>query len=138
MTKYTTTKATMFTTIIDILNAVEIPAEIAATYGDSKPDKAKEELIERLNHEIALLSKKTTSKANTEKAKADNALIEKIKETLADGTAKTVSEIQVANPDLSVAAGISNSKVTSLLGKLVTAGEVTRVKDKKKSLYSLA
>lgn len=123
MTKYTTTKAEMFATVISIVETSEAPN--------------KEELVERLKHEIELISKKSTSKANEEKAKADNALIEKIKETLADGTAKTVSEIQVANPDLSVAAGISNSKVTSLLGKLVTAGEVTRVKDKRKSLYSL-
>lgn len=124
MTKYTTTKAEMFATVISIVEVSENPN--------------KEELIERLKHEIELLSKKSTSKASVEKAKADKALIEKIKETLADGKARTVSEIQAANPELSVAVGISNSKVTSLLTKLVATGEVIKAKDKKKSLYSLA
>lgn len=134
---YTVTKANMFKTLIEILNAIEIPEEIATNYGDKKPDTAKEELIERLNREIELLSKKSTSKASTEKAAADKTLTEFILGVLAEGGAYTVSEIQAKCPELSVTAGISNSKVTSLLGKLVTAGLVTRAKDKKKSLYSI-
>lgn len=124
MTKYTTTKAEMFATVISIVETSETPN--------------KEELIERLNHEIELISKKSTSKASAAKIEADKILADKIKETLADGKARTVSEIQAANPDLSVAVGISNSKITSLLTKLVALGEVIRAKDKKKSLYSLA
>ena len=124
MTKYTTTKAEMFATVISIVEASEAPN--------------KEELVERLNHEIALLSKKTTSKASLEKAETDKTLTGFILGVLMEGGAYTVSEIQAKCPELSVTAGISNSKVTSLLGKMVTAGTVTRVKDKKKSLYSMA
>lgn len=124
MTKYTTTKAEMFATVVSIIETVEVPN--------------KEELIERLNHEIELLSKKSTSKASVEKAKTDKTLTEFILGVLTEGGAYTVSEIQAKCPELSVAVGISNSKVTSLLTKLVATGEVTRVKDKKKSLYSLA
>ena len=123
------TKKELFATLITLVENVDLPEVITAT---------KEELVEKLEHEIELVSKKSTSKASLAKAKADKELTEKIKEVLADGTAKTVSEIQIANPDLSVAAGISNSKVTSLLTKLVATGEVIKAKDKKKSLYSLA
>lgn len=124
MTKYNTTKVEMFNTVITIVE------------GSEAPNKA--ELVERLKHEIELISKKSTSKANTAKVEADKALSELILNVLADGGNYTVSEIQAKEPQLSVTAGISNSKVTSLLTKLVTAEKVTRVKDKKKSLYSLA
>lgn len=121
--KYDTTKAEMFAKVISII--------------ESTDDPAKDELIERLNHEIEFVNKKKTSKASEEKANADKALTEIILEVLAEKSALTVSEIQAQRPELSVTAGISNSKVTSLLGKLVTSGTVSRAKDKKKSLYSL-
>lgn len=124
MTKYNTTKVEMFNAVIAIVEGSEAPN--------------KDELVERLKHEIELISKKSTSKANAEKAKADEALSELILGVLANGGSYTVSEIQAKEPKLSVTAGISNSKVTSLLSKLVTAEKVTRVKDKKKSLYSIA
>lgn len=125
MTKYATTKIEMFQSVIAIVE------------GSETPENVKNELVERLNHEIELISKKKTSKANEEKVALDKGLTALILEVLADGKAYTVSEIQAKNPGLSVTAGISNSKVTSLLGKLVTANRVARIKDKKKSLYSL-
>lgn len=123
-TTYTTTRVEMFNAVIDIVNASE------------NPNKA--ELVERLNHEIELISKKSTSKVNAEKAKINESLTELIKNTLADGKARTVSEIQMTCPELSLANGISNSKVTSLLGAMVKAGIAVRAMDKKKSYYSLA
>lgn len=124
MTKYNTTKAEMFATVIAIVE------------GSNHENKAA--LIERLNHEVELISKKSTSKASAEKAAFNEKLSDIILEVLTDNKARTVSEIQTADTRLSLAEGISNSKVTSLLGALVKAGKVIRVMDKKKSYYSLA
>lgn len=124
MTKYNTTKAQMFATVIAIVEASEAPN--------------KAELVERLNHEVELITKKSTSKANTEKTERDKALTEIVLAVLADNVARTVTEIQTAEARLSLAEGVSNSKVTALLRPLVESGKVVRTQDKKKSYYSLA
>lgn len=124
MTKYTTTKKEMFETVIAIVNASD--------------HKSKDEIIERLNHEIELISKKSTSKASAEKIERDKALSQIILDVLADNTARTITEIQTANAELSLTNGVSNSKVTALLRPLVESGKVIRAQDKKKSYYSLA
>lgn len=121
MKKYNTTKKEMFATVIAIVE------------GSEHPNKA--ELVERLNHEIELTSRKSSGEKAQAKATEDSRLMDLVLGVLADGKARTVSEIQACDTNLSVAVGISNSKVTSLLGKLLVADKVTRIQDKRKSLY---
>lgn len=124
MAKYSTTKAQMFTAVIEIVKASDVAN--------------KAELVERLEHEIELTSRKSNGEKAKAKAEEDERLMGLILDVLADGKARTVSEIQAQRTELSVSAGISNSKVTSLLGKLLVAEQVTRIQDKRKSLYVIA
>lgn len=123
--KYTTTKAQMFAQVIDIIN------------GSNAENKG--ELIERINHEIELATKpRTSGEKAKEKEKADEALTNLILATLANSDkALCVSEIQAAEPKLAVTAGINTSKVTALITKAVNAEKVVKIKDKKKTLYTL-
>ena len=124
MKKYTTTKKEMFAQVIAIIEASDSPK--------------KEELIERINHEIELVSKsRTTGEKAQAKAAEDERLTNLILDVLADGKARSVSEIQKENPDLSLNAGINTSKVTSLVIKAVNKGILKAVKDKKKTYYSI-
>lgn len=123
--KYSTNKAEMFKAVIEVVKASD------------SPNKA--EFIERLEHEIELVTKPRSGGKSEEKAKADKALSDKIIAVLANSDkGLTVSEIQAVDPALSVNAGINTSKVTALVTKLVIAGTLTKVKDKKKTLYTIA
>lgn len=124
MKKYETTKKEMFATVIAIVEGSDA--------------SNKEELIERLNHEIELVSKsRTTGEKAQAKAENDKLLTDLIIAVLAENTMLTVSEIQAKEPKLSITKGINTSKVTALLTKAVNAGIVERVKDKKKTYYGL-
>lgn len=91
-----------------------------------------EELVAFIDHEVELLEKR---KGGMTKAQKENeVLVEDIYNALAEiGEAVTVT-------DFIVKAGLefTNQKVSALLKKLVDAGRVVKVTDKKKSYFSIA
>lgn len=92
------------------------------------------EIVDFLNHEIELLSKKSNVKTKTQKE--NEVLMEVIFNALAEvGRPVTVSELQGANDEVGA---MSNQKVSALLKKLKDAGRVVRVDDKKKAYFSIA
>ena len=103
----------------------EIVAEIGRT-----------DLVDFIDHEVELLSKKSSKVAPT-KTQVEN---EKIKSVIVD-TLKAldrpvvITEIQSANEEL---ATYSNQKISALLTQLVNANIVTREVDKKKAYFSIA
>ena len=91
------------------------------------------EIVDFLKHEIELLSKKKKKKTKTQKE--NEVLMEVIFNALAEvGRPVTVSELQGANGEVGA---MSNQKVSALLKKLVDAGRVVKVTDKKKSYFSV-
>lgn len=95
----------------------------------------KEEAMDFLNHEIELLNKKSSKGTLTKTQKENVEVIEKIKAVL--GTFEnpvTITEMQKTD-ELSE---YSNQKLSALLKKLVSAGEVVRTEEKKKAYFSLA
>ena len=95
-----------------------------------------EMLIEFINNEIELLSKKSSRTAPT-KTQVEN---ENIKSVIVDTLTALarpviITELQNANAEL---ATYSNQKISALLTQLVNANIVTRTIDKKKAYFSIA
>ncbi len=91
-------------------------------------------LIECLEHEIELVSKKRTGK--TKAQKENEVIIEGIYD-LIDEKPATVTEIYEKAKD-TVEGVTSSQKVSALVKKLVDAGRVVRTEDKKKAYFSRA
>lgn len=90
-----------------------------------------DELVAFIDHEVKLLSKKSNVRT---KAQIENdAIVEDIFNYLAEiGRPVTVTEL-IAEAHLE----FTNQKVSALLKKLVDAGRVVKVTDKKKSYFSV-
>lgn len=90
-----------------------------------------DELVAFIDHEVELLSKKSNVRT---KAQIENdAIVEDIFNYLAEiGRPVTVTEL-IAEAHLE----FTNQKVSALLKKLVDAGRVVKVTDKKKSYFSV-
>ncbi len=90
-----------------------------------------DELVTFIDHEVELLSKKSNVRT---KAQIENdAIVEDIYNYLAEiGRPVTVTEL-IAEAKLE----FTNQKVSALLKKLVDAGRVVKVTDKKKSYFSV-
>ena len=95
-------------------------------------DKA---LVDAVNHELELLAKRAEKPSKTaEQVDADKALVDAITAVLADGSKKTVSDMQKASAEL---LAVSCSKITSLLTRvIVPSGAVKREEIKRKAYYS--
>lgn len=93
-----------------------------------------EAIVEFLNHEIELVSKKRSGQTKTQKA--NEKLIEVIYNAIAEAQEKvTVTELFniVKNDEIT-----SAQKVSALVKKLVDAGRVTRIEEKKKAYFTIA
>ena len=93
-----------------------------------------EAMVEFLNHEIELVSKKRSGQTKTQKA--NEKLIEVIYNAIAEAKEKiTVTELFniVKNDEIT-----SAQKVSALTKKLVDAGRVTRIEEKKKAYFTIA
>lgn len=91
------------------------------------------EIVDFLNHEIELLSKKSNVKTKTQKE--NEVLVERVFDALvAVERPVTVSELQAADAEIG---DMSNQKVSALLKKLVDADRVVKTVDKKKSYFSV-
>ena len=94
------------------------------------------DLVEFCEHEIELLNKKASASGQT-KAQAEN---EKIKVVIAEeltriARAVTISELIKESENLGQ---YSNQKLSALLKQMVESGTVTKIVDKKKSLFTIA
>jgi hypothetical protein len=115
-------KAMKYARIAEILDMVELDTA------------EKEMLCKFLDHEVELIEKKQASKkTSTDKEMESNK--ELVLDILAD-LAKPVTVSEILKED--VPEGWTAPKVTAILQKLLAEGKVVNVKDKKKSLYSLA
>lgn len=92
------------------------------------------DLVEFCEKEIERLANRKSTQ--TKNQKENEGIMETIVEVLSEvGEAVTVSELMKADERM---AEYSNQKLSALLKKLVEAGKVTKVVDKKKSYFSLA
>jgi hypothetical protein len=92
-------------------------------------------LVDFINHELELLSKKnSTDKKPTATQQANNTLKEAIIDLLVDGNPYTVSQIIKEVPEC---AGLSNQKVSALMVQLVNEGQVEKVIEKRVSYFKL-
>ena len=112
------TKRDYFSKLIEIVEGAEVANET--------------ELVEFLNRQIELVSKKRTAQTKTQKE--NEVLVEKVYEALvAIGRPVAVDELRNTDENMAV---FSNQKLSALLKKLVDAGRVIKTVDKKKSYFS--
>lgn len=90
--------------------------------------------IDFLKHEIELLDKKSASKKPTKTQEMNEGLKTTILTVLSD-EGMTASEVLASSTEFT---GLSNQKITALLGQLVKEGKVIKNTDKKKSVFTLA
>lgn len=94
------------------------------------------DMVAFLDHQIELISKKSTNKKPTKTQEENEVLKSVIVEVLGtDGI--TVSELQTKDERISVASGISNQRVSALLRQLKTDNKVDKRVEGKKTLYFL-
>jgi hypothetical protein len=99
-------------------------------------ENGREDIVEFVNHEIALLDKKASVKKPTKVQIENLELMEVITEVLTNlNKPLTISEMQEADEKL---ATLSNQKISALLTKLVNANKVIKTTDKRKSYFSIA
>lgn len=96
----------------------------------------KVELIEKLNHEIDMLNKKSSTSRKPTKTQVEN---EEFKGQILDFLAMTdrpvrIKEIQEGVPSL---AEISNQRISHLLRALVNTGSAERTMEKRVAYFSL-
>lgn len=110
----------------DLFNEVLAIAEV----------QANEELVNFINHELELLSKKASKSGSTKTQKENENIMETILQALEEiGRAVTITELQKENEEM---AQYSNQKLSALIKKLLDAGKVAKIVDKKKSLFKIA
>lgn len=93
------------------------------------------DLAEFIEGRIAVQAKKAENRKPTAKQVANEGLKARVKEVLAEG-GKPMTATEILNVD--VEAFDKVQKVTALLTAMVKTGEVVRVADKKKTVFTLA
>lgn len=117
------TKKEMFTMIMEVINTVE--------------NENKEEMINFINHEIKLLTRKSSKSGQTKTQKENIELMAKLEFALAEFTEPvTISEFMAKST--SEVSTLSNQKLSALFKKLVEEKRVIRTEIKKKAYFSLA
>lgn len=93
----------------------------------------RQDLVDFIDHEIELLSKKSSRTAPTKTQVENETIKEKIVATLVElGRYATITEIQNANTEL---ADLSNQKISALLKQLVDTNIIEKMIDKKKAYF---
>lgn len=93
----------------------------------------RQDLVDFIDHEIELLSKKSSKVAPTKTQVENEKIKEKIVATLVElDKYATISEIQSANTEL---ADLSNQKISALLKQLYDNKVIDKVIDKKKAYF---
>lgn len=91
-------------------------------------------LVEFVNHELELLSKKNSSERKPTAAQKENEIVKEIILAALTTTPAQISELQKTHAEL---AEISNQKISALLRQLIIDNKVVRTEDKKKALFAL-
>lgn len=96
--------------------------------------KGNQDLVDFINHEIELLTRKNSSEKKPTAAQLENEkTAEVVLATLVEsGNGMTVTEIIKANKDLSE---FTNQKITAILRNLTSADKVERIEDKRKTYF---
>ena len=94
------------------------------------------DMVAFLDHQIELISKKSTNKKPT-KTQEENEVLKDIILAVVPKEGATVSEIQTRDERISPSNGISNQRVSALLRQLKTDGKVDKRVEGKKTLYFL-
>lgn len=93
----------------------------------------RQDLVDFIDHEIELLSKKSSRTAPTKTQVENEKIKEKIVATLVElGKYATITDIQNANTEL---ADLSNQKISALLKQLYDSKVIEKVIDKKKAYF---
>ena len=93
----------------------------------------RQDLVDFIDHEIELLSKKSSRTAPTKTQVENEKIKEKIVATLVElGKYATITDIQNANTEL---ADLSNQKICALLKQLYDNKVIEKVIDKKKAYF---
>lgn len=94
-----------------------------------------EELVAKIDNELALLAKKNSAeKKPTAQQTANVGIMSAIVEGMTPNRLYTVTEIIKEIP---ACAELTNQRVSALLRQLVEAGKVKRTEDKRKAYFSL-
>lgn len=105
-----------------LLNMVEVQADSG--------------MVEFINHELELLTKKNSSE---KKPTAQQVANEAIKQAIVDGMEEnhlyTITELQKSIPEC---AELSNQRVSALVRQMIADGAVIRTEDKRKAYFSKA
>ena len=110
-------------------------AMVIAVVENSESEK-KAEMIEFLNHEVELLSKKNSRTGQTKTQKENEVLLGQLELALAEFTRPiTISEFMKESSH--EVATLSNQKLSALMKKLVDAEKVVKTTEKKKSYFAL-
>lgn len=110
-------------------------AMVIAVVENSESEK-KAEMIEFLNHEVELLSKKNSRTGQTKTQKENEVLLGQLELALAEFDRPiTISEFMKESSH--EVATLSNQKLSALMKKLVDAEKVDKTVEKKKSYFSL-
>lgn len=93
----------------------------------------RQDLVDFIDHEIELLSKKSSRTTPTKTQVENEKIKEKIVATLVElGKYATITDIQNANTEL---ADLSNQKISALLKQLYDNKVIEKVIDKKKAYF---
>lgn len=94
------------------------------------------DLIEFINHELDLLTRKNSGEKKPTKSAQEHAdLMAKVLEQMPIGEAHTVTEWQGIIPEIALANGVSNQKASRILNDLEKAGKVVKEPDKRKMTF---
>ena len=94
------------------------------------------ELVAFIDHEVELLTRKNSGNSQTKTQKENEKLVEVVFEAIANaGHPVTVTELFKAVESDEIK---SAQKVSALVKKLVDAGRVKRIEDKKKAFFAIA
>ena len=96
--------------------------------------KGNQDLVDFINHEIELLTRKNSSEKKPTAAQLENEkTAEVVLATLVEnGNGMTVTEIIKSNKDLGE---FTNQKITAILRNLTSADKVERIEDKRKTYF---
>lgn len=99
------------------------------------------ELVEFINHELALLAKKSTKRKPSKSQATSNTLRDIVLDVLYSAdSAMTIAEIQEKDNRLKIfnEENISNQRIAAILTRLIGEGIVTKETIKKRNYYSVA
>jgi Mg2+/Co2+ transporter CorC len=118
-------------------------AELINIVADSECDN-REDILAFIEHEIALLNKKSSSRTPNKVQVENENIKDTIKSVLVEiGRPATITEL-ISNEALATytigedVKTMTNQKLSALVNQLVKTGEVVKVIDKKKSYFSMS